>query len=366
MKRLTILIAVLANGLLLGNFVTAQTVATDPVGFVQPFTGPTPGPNCLANSDTKISIPFTRPPEFVGATSAATANTLTVSGAPWTANQFVYAAGTQPKTYFVLIGPHSSTNPKEGRIYQITGNTTNQLTVNNGGDDLSGVAATTQILVVPYHTLASVFPASDAGVSYIASSNPAVHPTEILIPNYAGVGTNLATAATYFYFNGHWRKAGDPGFPSRDDDALPNGGYFTVRNAGTATTMTTLGSVLTKKATIPLVTRAAGQQDNFVSVIRPVDVALSNLGLITSGAFQASTNAAVHTDELLVFAHTPAVQNRSASATYFYFNSHWRKVGDPGFPDRDADVISAGDGFVIRKGATPGGPLVYWTNAPTY
>ncbi len=120
----------------------------------------------LANSDTAVSVPFTRPPEFVGATTAATANTLTVSGSPWTANQFVYlSTPSQHNTYFVLIGPHSSTNPKEGRMYQITGNTTNQLTVNNGGDDISTVAATTQILVIPYHTLNSVFPASDANVS---------------------------------------------------------------------------------------------------------------------------------------------------------------------------------------------------------
>jgi uncharacterized protein (TIGR02597 family) len=363
----SLLLTTVAATLLLGNAAFAQTVATDPVGFVQTFGT---SPNCLANSDTKISIPFTRPPEFVGATSAATLNTITVSGTPWMANQFVYVAGTQPKTYFVLIGPHSTTNPKEGRMYQVTSNTANQLTLSVGPDDLSGIAANTQILVIPYHTLSSVFPPADLGVSYINSTSTFVHQTEILIPNYAGVGTNLSTGATYFYNNSHWRKVGEAGFPSRDDEPLENGGFFTVRNAGTATTLTTLGSVATKKVTIPLVTRANGQQDNFVSVVRPIDVALSDLGLISSGAFRPSTSTFVHTDELLVFAHTPAQQNRSAAATYFYFaggdGPHWRKVGEAGFPNRDADVISAGDGFVIRKGQTAGAPLVYWTNAPTY
>ncbi|HEX8078548.1 MAG TPA: TIGR02597 family protein [Chthoniobacterales bacterium] len=372
MKRSILIASFVASGLLFAASINSQTVTSDMVGFVQPFNTTGNQINCLGNSDTKIAIPFTRPPEFVGATTAAGSNTLTVSGSPWGANQFQYNAGAnQHNTYFVLIGPHSSTNPKEGRMYQITSNTANQLTVNNGGDDLSGVAAGTQILVIPYHTLSSIFPASDAGVSFLSSGSTFIHPTEILIPNYAGVGTNLSTGATYFFYNGHWRKVGESGFPDRDDDALPNAGHFTVRNTtATGTTMTTLGSVLTKKVTIPLVTRANGQQDNFVSVIRPVDVALSDLGLISSGAFQPSTSTFIHTDELLVFAHAPAQQNRSAAATYFFYSggdgAHWRKVGDSGFPNRDADVIPAGDGFVIRKGATAGGPLVYWTNAPTY
>ena len=191
MNRLLPIAAALACSCLLGTLASAQTVATDPVGFVQPYAT---SPNMLASSDTAVSLPFTRPPEFVGATTAATANTLTVSGSPWTANQFVYqSTPSQHNTYFVLIGPHSSTNPKEGRMYQITGNTTNQLTVNNGGDDISTVAATTQILVIPYHTMNSVFPASDANVSFVPSTNFLLgRKTTVLIPNYSATGINQA------------------------------------------------------------------------------------------------------------------------------------------------------------------------------
>lgn len=367
MKRSILLAATLTGSLLLTHVINAQTVATDPVGFVQPFSTGSSNPNMLANSDTNVSVPFTRPPEFVGATSAATTNTLTVSGSPWTAHQFQYNAGAnQHNTYYALVGPHSTTNPKEGRMYQVSDNTANQLTLTTGGDDISSVAANTQILVIPYHTLSTVFPATDAGVSFIASANQFTRQTQILIPAYNGVGTNLSAGATYFYMNGHWRLFGESGLPSRDDDALPNAGFFTVRNAGTATTLTTLGSVLTKKTTIPLFTRTGGQQDNFVSVVRPVDVKLSDLGLITSGAFQASPNQFTRVDNLLVFDHASPVQNRSASATYFYMNNAWRKFGEAGLPDRSNDIISAGDGFIIRKGATGNGLPVYWTNAPTY
>ncbi len=56
---------------------------TDPVGFRTVL--------CLANSDTFVSIPFIRPAEYVGAITSAAGNTITVSGSPWTTNQFVYA-----------------------------------------------------------------------------------------------------------------------------------------------------------------------------------------------------------------------------------------------------------------------------------
>lgn len=357
----------LSSSALLGALLLGQTafgqVATDPVGFVQPFAT---SPNMPANSDTVVSVPFTRPPEFIGATTGATANTLTVSGTPWTTNQFVYVAGSQPKTYFVLIGPNASTNPKEGRVYQITSNTTNQLTVINGGDDISGVAASTQILVIPYNTLNSVFPASDVNVSFIASASQFSRQTQLLIPNYSGSGINLSASATYYYLNNAWRKFGNPTTEDHGDDALPNAGFITVRNAGSGTTLTTLGSVLTKKATIPLFTRTNTPQDNFVSVIRPVDVKLNDLGLITSGAFLSSPSQFNRIDNLLVFDPTQVGQNKSASATYFYMSGAWRKFGEAGLPDRGNDVIPAGSGFVIRKGATVDGAPVYWQNSPTY
>jgi uncharacterized protein (TIGR02597 family) len=372
MKTFRILSLAIAGSLLYGSFANAQTVATDPVGFLQPFATPAPSPqppNMLANSDTQVSVPFTRPPEFVGATSAAASNTLTVSGSPWTANQFVYVAGTQPKTYFVLIGPHSSTNPKEGRMYQITSNTTNQLTVNNGGDDLSTVAATTQILVIPFHTLNSVFPASDANVSYIPSTNFALgRKTTVLIPNYAATGINIAPSLTYAYIGSSWKLFPDSS-TDHGDDLIPTPGYFIVRNPATGgTLLTTLGSVLTKKATLPLFTSTGSTfQDNFVSLLRPIDVALNDLGLITSGAFVSSTNFALgRKDTLLVFDPTQTAINKAPSATYAYIGGAWKK-----FPDISTDVgatdkIPAGAGFIIRKAPTATGAPVYWTNIPTY
>ena len=355
MNRSLLLGLVLASSVSVSHFAMAQTtVATDPVGFT---TVP-----CLANSDTFVSVPFTRPPEFVGAIQSVSGNTLTVAGSPWTANQFVYAAGSQPKTYFALIG----SNAKEGSYYTVTSNGTNTLTVDLEGEDISTVESGTQVLVVPYATLASVFPASDANVSFVPSPNQFNRQTQILIPNYNGTGINLSTSATYYFLNGAWRKFGRPATESYNDDAFVNNGYFVVRNAGTATSLATPGNVLMKKTTVPLLTRTNTQQDNFVSVIRPVDVKLNDLGLISSGAFAASPNAFNRVDQLFVFDNSVTGLNKSASATYYYFNGAWRKFGQASTIDAGNDVIPAGSGFIIRKGATATGATVFWQNAPTY
>src|SRR5205823_731476 len=106
MPRFISLVAAFAVTLVFSQTASAQvsTVSTDPVGFTTT--------TCPANSDTLLSVPFTRLPEFTGAIASVSGNVITVSGTPFTASQFVYNAGNnQHNTYFVLIGPHTSTNP---------------------------------------------------------------------------------------------------------------------------------------------------------------------------------------------------------------------------------------------------------------
>jgi hypothetical protein len=67
----------------------AQSMTTDPVGFTTT--------SLPANSDTLINPPFTRPSEYVGAITSASGSTITVAGSPWTANQFIYMQGVQPR-----------------------------------------------------------------------------------------------------------------------------------------------------------------------------------------------------------------------------------------------------------------------------
>src|SRR5438132_13959983 len=89
------------------------TATTDPVGFTTT--------TLLGSSDSFVSIPFTRPPEFIGAIASASGTTVTLVGNPLIASQFLYG-GTQHNHYYALIGPISGTGTKEGLTFKITDN----------------------------------------------------------------------------------------------------------------------------------------------------------------------------------------------------------------------------------------------------
>jgi uncharacterized protein (TIGR02597 family) len=339
----------------------AQTTATtDPVGFTTK--------NCLANSDTIIGLPVTRTAEYSGSLQSISGNVITMSGSPgWTDNQFVYASGTQPKTYFALLGGNTSpANPKEGSFYKITASSTNTLTVNLNGDDISSVPPNTQLTIIPYWTLGTVFPSSDSGVSFVPTTLVFSRQTEILLPDTSSVGVNLPPPFTYFFFNGAWRLVGTDLAISRNDEILSPGDYFTVRNKATATALTNLGGVLMKKLTNPLATSGTSKQDNFVSLLRPVDVKLNDLGLITSGAFTATTQLFNRKDELFTFNNSQTGINKGIAATYFYYSGAWRKVGQDISEDFGNDTIPLGGGFIIRKAVVAGGATAFWVNDKAY
>ncbi len=385
MRTLFALTLFFAGLLLLASQSPAQSTATsEPVGFTTT--------TCLSNSDTFVSLPFTRAPEFVGGISSAAGNIITVSGSPnWTTSpkQFVYVAGTQANHYYALIGGGGASNPKEGHYYPITDNGTNTLTVTTtAADDLTGIVANTQVLVIPYWTPATVFPATDANVSFTATTSTATYKTQILIPDRTAGGINLPFLPAYFFSNNvdgtssnvGWRVVGN-NTTNRGDDILPPDSYFVIRNANGAPTLplTSIGSVLTKKFAIGLVTSAMQARDNAVSMIRPVDVALNASGLNpTDGSFVASelsprarNNGGVALkDQLLLFDNAQAVIGKSPSAVYYYLNAvgkaaGWKLSGD-GLTNHDNDLIPAGSAIVIRKAKTSTAQTVFWTNAPTY
>ncbi|MGH8045627.1 MAG: TIGR02597 family protein [Chthoniobacterales bacterium] len=314
------------------------------------------------NSDTIVSLPFKRTAAFVGKISSVADNVITVQGSPaWATapQQFAYATGTQPNTYYAFI----KSGPREGTYFTITGNGSNTLTLDLAGSDLAGVDNTTALEVVPYWTLGTVFPGG-SGVN--ASTDESHRQTDILVPDVAANGINVPAAKTYFFAGGHWQQVGQ-GAASRDDDCLLPDSFLTIRHKVSAGTfLNPAGEVVFTKLAVALATSATGRQDNFVALARPVPVSLDNSGLITSGAFSSSPNNLARTDELLFFDNIAAKTGKSASAVYFYAGGMWRKVGSGNTNVGATNVFMPGTGVVIRKNSTVGGATAIWSNTPTY
>ena len=410
-------------------FSQTATATTDPVGYTTA--------SLLANSDTLVSIPFTRPVAYTGPVASISGNTITLSGSPgFNASQYVYASGTQSNTYYAIIGPMltslantvSVTNgstavtgsgftpivagdelivnglaynvasvasdtaltlsraftgttatgqtasydhsPKEGSYYTVTANGTNTLTVNLNGDSLSTVAANTSVSLIPYWTLGTAFPATDAGNSYVVSTGTTTRTrqTQILMPDLTDAGINLSPSAIFFYYNSAWRLSGADSTVSYNDTILSPQTYFTLRNSTTATTFIPTGGVYMNRTNTPLTTETTTAQDNAVAVTRPTAVALNDLGLITNGAFTASTGSTTRTrgDTLLAYDNTASGTNKSPTAIYYYFNGAWRLSGADATVDYGMSTIPYGTGFTIRKVATSTGATSFWQNTRNY
>ena len=191
MKKFNVTLAALVTAVMAVN---AQTnVATsDVVGYVnQTFA---------AGSDTILVPQLLRPVEFSGAVSSVSVAgnnaTLVCPSATLTANSFQYVATTQPKTYFATVTSGTLT----GSGFLVVSNGTGDITV-----ALDGLTATsadiTAIEVRPLWTLNTLFPPSDANISFTPSAGTTggTRRTQILLPNFTGTGINRAPAGTFFF-----------------------------------------------------------------------------------------------------------------------------------------------------------------------
>lgn len=344
MKRFLLLV------LIFGSRAFAASVGQEPVGHLTI--------SCPGSSDTIVSLPLARPSVFVGSATAATITpesvaTFTFSGSPFTSGALKYAAGTQPDTYYVFIAGGT----KEGSYYTVTDNTTNVLTVDLNGDSLSGLTSPVKVKVVPYWTLNTVFP----GGSGVTASDGFTAATQILVPNLADAGTNLAAAAIYYYSSaaGQWMESGESG--SANDMVLYPDKYFTIRNnTATATSFTIVGSVVVNQISVPLATAASERQDNSVAISRPVTTTLNDSGLISSGAFSASTGF-LPSDQLFVFDNTTPQIHKAAAKIYTYSAGAWRLSGSTGDAGAD-EIFTPGTGVLIRKAANATGVTSMWLN----
>jgi uncharacterized protein (TIGR02597 family) len=361
--------AFLAAAAACGLASAAETAYTTPVGYVSQA--------CKASSDTIVGLPLRQP---TVAAAALTSNPVigpSVTPAVAAGKALLSVTGATFGSYGLTHYVKFSSGGSNGKFYSIVSNDATTITIDLNGDTLSALSGDT-FSVIKFWTLGELFvpsastsDANTTGNAIVATTNPSLHKTEILIPNASAVGLNPSSVAVYYLYNSAWRKTGQPTTTSFDADQLWPDTYFTIRQAtmtapATQTTYTISGEVEPGSMVVNLRTQAAVKQDNVAALPRPVDVTLNQLALGNTAAFVTTTNPSLHKDELLVFDNSVASKNKAASAIYYYYNSAWRKTGQPTTSDFGTDVIKAGNGFVVRKATVAGGPTSFWNNTAPY
>lgn len=328
------------------------TVATDPVGFMTI--------DLPVGSDTIVAAPLTKAPVFQGAVTSRNGFVLTSTGAD-------FGDLTSLPHYLQVIG-----GAQNGMIFDISANTTDTLTLTDNGVQPTGLDAGATYKVIPYWTLGQLFPVADQGVSFTPSLNTLTtgRRTQILFPNVTGTGVNRAPAATYFFVtNTFWRSTTSATADANNTPILPDS-YVIVRNTTNSQSglkLTSVGSVNTGAMVVQLDRVSNSANDNYVSLGRPVDITLNNLGLITSGAFTPSINTLTtgRRDQLQVFNNAAIGFNKAPSATYYYLTNSstqgWRSTAT-GTNDVGDTVIQAAVGYVIRKATNGTTGSQFWTN----
>jgi len=151
------LITTAAFGAMVASHLAAQTVFTVPAGYVTLHADA--ATSTTEPTTTFVSHSLARELVFSGTTSSGSgSNTVEVSGASWTANQFAVAPDGNA-THFVII----KTGDRSGQFYDILSNTSDILTVSSTpAEDFSDLVSASpafaaSISIYKHSTLASVF-----------------------------------------------------------------------------------------------------------------------------------------------------------------------------------------------------------------
>jgi uncharacterized protein (TIGR02597 family) len=353
------------------NFSSAQPVlTTEPLGMVNVF--------CAGAADTPVALSFHRDAEFSGSVQSMTDNVIAVAGSPgWTSNQFVYQAGVQRKTYYVLI----QGGEWEGRTCKITSNDGNSVAVDLNGEAVATQVPTgTPVRIIPYHTLASLFPDGQGVHPSLFHGNNRSFVLMFRQTTLGTIGTNKIPEDIYYYYTGTgikgWRKIGGGLNTLKDDVPIPLYNYLVVRhNENMATQFINVGLSTAQEELVPFRSgNATESHDNYIGIMNAMPMRLSDLRLIESGAFLGSPDHFQQQDLFMVFDETNPMKNKIPEKIYYYYTGTaepgpgWRLISGGISNIRDDFVINPGSAYVVRKrnAVSNNGELYYFPMQPPY
>ena len=330
-RRLTAVAVLILPAVTTKSF--AQSVATEPVGFMTLTIPAATSPTVPAN--TTISVPLYNPADFTGAVASVDgATTLTLTGASWTAAQFADTAN--PRLVRVKT---SATANHVGKFFVVTTNTTSQLTVRDaysGTTDITNVVSVGDTCeVLPANTLSKLFGPNAAGATSVFQTG-----AFFVTGSSASSADNLlvwtgTTWATYYNNSTNWKLSGNLG-NQNNTIIYPDEGIFVIhRDNTTALTLTMQGKVPTTNEQTAL----AGAGSTFIPNRFPTDTTLLASGIQSTAGWVTAASAS-GADKVFIWEGT-------TWGTYFFNGTNWKKSGNLGI--QDSKVISTGAAIFITK-----------------
>jgi uncharacterized protein (TIGR02597 family) len=341
---------------------TIQSARAEVVSRAAGYTSVT----CTGGSDTVVSIPFHRPVRFSSAVSGNPVVSATTASLGFQADRELLTSELTDEPHYLQFTGGS----RNGWIYPVTSHDADSITIDLENDNLAGVGDGDIFEVIPYWTLATLFPPAEQTAVHPSTGKLAPQrESRVLFFDEIGDGTNLAPDRIYFLTSEGWFRS-DRGFPAADDTVIPPGKAFVIRHPDSAanTEFAARWHVHAKGHSSALRTLSGEgkSQDTTVALLRPVAVKLSDLDLGVSFTDSSSNSSGNRRDELVLYDNLTAAFNKEPSVIYFRVGGEWRRDDGNSYPASDDEEIPSTTGLLIRKSSTAAGASVRWLNLPRY
>ena len=331
--------------LLMASFglLQAQTVSTDPVGYVTlTING---SPDGTTPAFTALSVGMQNAAVVTGSiASDATSAVLTDSNASNTTNAYAATDAAGNGSYFLQI----TSGANEGLICDIL---SNDATTYTTGTDLTGIVSAGDTYVIKAHvTLADIFGAANS-VGF-RSGGDSLSSDLVFIMSTDGVGSY----STYYYQtddfgflggNG-WRVVGDSNTDMSNVVVGPDDGIMISRSATGNLNTVVSGNVNTvdHKRTLP-------NGLSLVSYPFPVAVTLDDSGIFDANNGYVTDGDSLSSDIVYVISSSGTFSSYYYQTDNFGFlgGTGWRAVGDANTDVGSTEITAGSSVVVLHRGS---------------
>jgi len=250
----------------------------------------------------------------------------TAAGVPLEPNQYSYIAGTQPVTYYALV----TAGKLKGDYFTVQGNTSDSLLIDPEGLRINS-RDITAVNLLPFWSLSSLFPPSQATISFIPTTDPSNIMTKVVISPPVTFGLQQPqNVGQSFYFSAaltNWVSTTNPSVPAGDEVIQP-GAYVYLQNTGSNNYPLHVflsGSVLTNQFNFYFTTSRTSSAISYFSLPRNSSYPIGQIGFNDSNFTQSTGTSFFQRNDQLIIDDG----NGGVAAVYYRYKNQWYNTDNP-------------------------------------